>query len=676
MKNTLFRLVSWLTLLTLLAGFFVPAGSTVPHASARIQPLLASLAYGDPSGTVRVIVQKMAGASAPEQDVARLGGKVTQDLQIINAFAAEMTADAALELARSESVRWVSLDAPTQSAASTTKSTSWATKLGTTLPNGFTNAANILSVVGPNGTYGSGSKVKGAFGGFNPEHAPGQAITKVELVLKVYISTKLALTETPKFTAYVGGQPGSTVIGPTMAACVGASRACLQYIDMTASRTWRWSDFKNNLEVVIDQTALASNHTIYLDAVGLRVFTDSTIGSDSTTSLVMSSEADTAPINTSVLTNVFQKATRAENIWNESPYWQGSGMTVAVIDSGNFKNNAIGGRLIGEVNFNSAEHTNNDQYGHGSFVTGLIADDGELSAGKYMGIAPRVNILGVRVSDDYGMSLESDVINAMQWVLNNEATYNIRVVNMSLNSSVAQSYHTSPLDAAAEILWFNGIVVVASAGNNGSATLNAPANDPFVITVGATNDMNTASLTDDIVASFSAYGIDESGGAKPDLVAPGTNLIAYLPDNGSLSISVDHPANRIDANYFRMSGTSMSAPLVSGAAAILLQSNPNLTPDQVKYRLKATANRTWPGYSATTAGAGYLDVYAAVKGTTTESTNTGVQPSQLLTTGTDPITFGSVGWNSVGWNSVGWNSVGWNSVGWNSVGWNSDYWGQ
>jgi serine protease AprX len=187
--------------------------------------------------------------------------------------------------------------------------------------------------------------------------------------------------------------------------------------------------------------------------------------------------------------------------------------------------------------------------------------------------------------------------------------------------------------------------------------------------------MNTASLTDDIVASFSAYGTDESGRAKPDLVAPGTNLIAYLPDANSLTISVEHPANRIDANYFRMSGTSMSAPLVSGAVAILLQDEPNLTPDQVKYRLMATANKTWPGYNATTAGAGYLDVYAAVKGTTTQSANTNILPSQLLSTGTDPITFGSVGWNSVGWNSVGWNSVGWNSVGWNSVGWNSDYWG-
>jgi serine protease AprX len=118
----------------------------------------------------------------------------------------------------------------------------------------------------------------------------------------------------------------------------------------------------------------------------------------------------------------------------------------------------------------------------------------------------------------------------------------------------------------------------------------------------------------------------------------------------------------------------MAVPMVSGAVALLLQDEPGLNPDQVKYRLTATANKGWAGYNATQSGAGYLDVYAAVRGTTTNKTNTGTQASHLLTTGSTPITWGSVGWNSVGWNSVGWNSVGWNSVGWNSVGWNSDYW--
>jgi serine protease AprX len=121
----------------------------------------------------------------------------------------------------------------------------------------------------------------------------------------------------------------------------------------------------------------------------------------------------------------------------------------------------------------------------------------------------------------------------------------------------------------------------------------------------------------------------------------------------------------------------MSAPIVAGAAALLLQDEPNLTPDQVKYRLKATAvksTKTWPGYNSAKAGAGYLDVKAAVLGTTTASANTNIQASQLLWSGSEPLNWSSVNWNSVNWNSVNWNSVNWNSVNWNSVNWNSTYW--
>jgi len=386
-------------------------------------------------------------------------------------------------------------------------------------------------------------------------------------------------------------------------------------------------------------------------------------------------------VDTSKLANAYISAIRADKVWNAKPYIQGQGIGVAVIDSGVNPNgdlytNMGVNRQVADIRFNSDYNQSpSDGYGHGTHVAGIIGGDGSESSGKYIGVAPMVNIINVKVSNDDGSARMQDVVQGLQWVLENKDTYNIRVVNLSLNSAVAESYNTSPLDAAVEILWFNSIVVVVSAGNTGSGTIYPPANDPFVITVGAMDDKGTAVITDDMLANFSAYGNIENGSVKPDLVAPGKNIIARIV-NQNMGLAGSHPANKVGTQYFKMSGTSMAAPMVSGAVALLLQDEPGLTPDQVKYRLMATANKSWSEYDAKKAGAGYLDVYAAVTGTTTESANTGKLPSQLLSTGTEPITWGSVGWNTVGWNTVGWNTVGWNTVGWNTVGWNSDYWGQ
>jgi subtilisin family serine protease len=377
----------------------------------------------------------------------------------------------------------------------------------------------------------------------------------------------------------------------------------------------------------------------------------------------------------------FTSVVGADRLWSTLT---GQGVTVAVVDSGvttlhpDFRVSLTNtnSRVIVNEKFGN-NLTTEDMYGHGTHVAGIIGGNGTSSGGKYTGVAPGVNLINVKTSDAYGMTYESDVVAGLQWIYNNRATYNIKVVNISMNSTVAQSYHTSPLDAAVEILWFNGIVVVVSSGNNGTAngasTLYPPANDPFVITVGAAEDQGTTSPGDDTVAVFSAFGTTENGFAKPDLVAPGRNIIAPL--GGLFNLIFDtHPLHRVNDYYFRMSGTSMSAPVVSGAVALLLQDEPNLTPDQVKYRLMATANKTWTNYNASQSGAGQLDIYSAVYGTSTQSANTGIVVSNMLTTGSNPVTWGSVGWNSVGWNSVGWNSVGWNSVGWNSVGWNSVGW--
>jgi serine protease AprX len=382
------------------------------------------------------------------------------------------------------------------------------------------------------------------------------------------------------------------------------------------------------------------------------------------------------------LQSSFPKAVKADQVWNTANYLQGQNLTVAVVDSGiveaaDLHAGTGQSRVVARVQFASSAVSSDDYYGHGTHIAGIISGNGLEGRGDYVGIAPRANLVDVKVMDDTGCGLMSDVVVGLQWVYDHRAEYNIRVVNLSLNSTVPESYHTSPLDAAVEILWFNGIVVVVSSGNAGANGVYPPANDPFVITVGAVDDRGTSSISDDVVASFSAYGVPD-GHAKPELVAPGTDIVSLLSSDDN-NLGSSHPANIVNgpdgSRYFRMSGTSMAAPIVSGAAALLLQDEPTLTPDQVKYRLMATANKNWSGYNAAQAGAGYLDISAAVNGTTTHSANTGLTASQLLWTGSTPVAWGSVQWGSVQWGSVQWGSVQWGSVQWGSVQWGSDYWG-
>jgi serine protease AprX len=368
---------------------------------------------------------------------------------------------------------------------------------------------------------------------------------------------------------------------------------------------------------------------------------------------------------------------------NVRPVWEmglkGHGVAVAVIDSGVTPEKDLqvdptkakpNSRVLEQLTFNSNAGHVNDATGHGTHVAGIIGGSGYRSGGLYAGIAPEVNFISLKISDETGMAYESDVIEAMQWVLDHKDNYNIRAVNLSVNSTEESSYHASPLDAAAEILWFNGIVVVASVGNkrsdSGYSTANAaPANDPFIITVGASNENGSAEFSDDTLSPFSAHGMTADGFRKPEIIAPGTDIISILGPGDWISEHPDHVV--MDGEYFRLSGTSMSAPMVTGAVVLLLQDEPNLTPDQVKYRL-TNAGQFIDGEP-------YLDVYAVVTGNSAQSANTGLVPSQLLWTGDDPVAWDSVAWNSVAWNSVAWNSVAWNSVAWNSVAWNSVFWG-
>jgi serine protease AprX len=370
----------------------------------------------------------------------------------------------------------------------------------------------------------------------------------------------------------------------------------------------------------------------------------------------------------------------------------GQGVTVAVVDSGIGDHPDFGSRVI------AAPLGAGDDYGHGTHVAGIIGGDGSASGGLYTGVAPGVNLVSLKVSNQNGEAYESDVVAAMQWVHENKATYNIRVVNLSLNSTVEDTYHNSGMDAAAEILWLNGVVVVVSAGNFNSIwdwnTINAaPANDPFLIPVGASDEHGDADLANDNIALFSAWGWTDDGHFRPDVIAPGKNIISALAPNSSWGSQ--YPERIVLDEYIRLSGTSMAAPVVSGAVALLLQAEPELTPDQVKYRLMTCSNTIGILHDYA-----YLDLVQATACGVIGAANDGVVPHMLLAkmamiaywasvnggeeidwenvdweaVNWDAVNWNAVNWNAVNWNSVNWNAVNWNAVNWNSVNWNSVNW--
>jgi serine protease AprX len=329
----------------------------------------------------------------------------------------------------------------------------------------------------------------------------------------------------------------------------------------------------------------------------------------------------------------------------------GTGVGVAIIDSGIYSHPDLNGAKSGQsrVVYRQSFIGGNqfDDFGHGTHVAGIVASNGGLSSGTgsyhtYRGIAPNANVLDLRVLDANGSSSDSVVIAAIQKAVQLKNKYNVRVINLSLGRPIHEGCAHDPLCQAVEAAWNNGIVVVTAAGNlgrNGYATVLSPGNSPHAITVGAMKTEMTVTRADDLIASYSSKGptyIDLT--AKPDLVAPGNLVVSLLAPGSTLEAA--YPGNIIPSSqyttssvagapaYFRLSGTSMATPVVSATAALMLQQNPNLTPDTIKARLMKTASKNFPAvstaydpttgqsytdtYDMFTVGAGYLDIAAAL----------------------------------------------------------------
>ncbi len=352
-------------------------------------------------------------------------------------------------------------------------------------------------------------------------------------------------------------------------------------------------------------------------------------------------------------------AANAPSAWNYSGA-TGRGVGVAVIDTGiagdlpDFKGTDGRSRVIATATTNPAATTARDLMGHGTHVAGILAGNGwnrsDGLRGRYIGVAPEANLIAIKAGDDAGRATVLDVISGLAFAIVHKDDLNIKVVNLSLQSTTPQSYTSDPLDAAVEAAYFRGLLVVAAAGNRGTtpdAVSYSPANDPFALVVGGVDDAGTKAADDDKFAGWSSGGRTQDGFAKPDIAAPGAHVISTLAPNSQFLTLC--PTCVRDGGYFQAGGTSMAAPVVAGAAALVYQAHPGWTPDQVKTTLMAT------GRSLVNLGTvRELNVAKAV-GTQTpySGVNAGVPPSPLLVaaaTGQVDSTMSS--WSMSSWSSV------------------------
>jgi serine protease AprX len=395
-------------------------------------------------------------------------------------------------------------------------------------------------------------------------------------------------------------------------------------------------------------------------------------------------------------------ATGIASAWNAG--YNGAGVGVAVIDSGIndshpdlWNSTETHSRVVYRQDFtgtasSSSSGAQYDLYGHGTHVAGIIGGNGYLSGGNYAGVAPAVNLVDLRALDLNGLGSDSTVIAAIQQAIALRSTYNIRVINLSLGRGIFVSYTQDPLCQAVESAWKAGIVVVVAAGNygrlsvngsNGFGTITAPGNDPYVLTVGAMKSNGSTSPSAETKASYSSKGpTTYDHVVKPDIMAPGNDIVSLSAPGATLE--ANYPGELVTGNdgnndYFTLSGTSMATPVVAGAAALLLQENSALTPDQVKARLMKTAYKVFPNstsawvphlsqnftdfYDLFSVGSGLLNMQSAVANTDLAPATVGaaLSPSAVFnqSTGTVSLVYGngSVAAVSVVWGaSVVWGT--------------------
>ncbi len=288
----------------------------------------------------------------------------------------------------------------------------------------------------------------------------------------------------------------------------------------------------------------------------------------------------------------------------------GEDVTVAVLDTGISQTEDLGDRVVERVDF-TRNGDGYDQYGHGTHMTGIIAGDGASSGGRWAGVAPDADVISIKVAEWDGSTDVSTVLAALQWVAVHGDDLGVRVLNLSFGTDSVQTYRQDPLNHAVQRVWKAGILVVVAAGNRGpsEASIAKPGDSPHALTVGAAYLHGTVATEDDEVAEFSSRGPTPDGFPKPDLVAPGTTIVSTRARG--TTIDELRPAARVGEHYFKGTGTSQAAAIVSGVAALMFDVEPSLDPDTVKAILMGTTDPSLAG--AKGGGTGLVNAAAAVR---------------------------------------------------------------
>lgn len=377
-------------------------------------------------------------------------------------------------------------------------------------------------------------------------------------------------------------------------------------------------------------------------------------------------------IDTSKLETAYNQSIKSTRVWADRNNI-GDGVGIAVVDTGiqgdlpdfRVSRSDSTSRVIVDAVVNPDATTAGDKYGHGTHVAGLIAGNGTNRAtsdslyGDYIGVAPGADLINVKASDDDGNVSTLDVIDGLQFVVDHKDDYNIRVVNLSLNEATPSGYRTNPLDAAVEQAWNAGIVVVAAAGNRGTASdavQYAPGNDPFVITIGGVDDQNTPDTNDDTAASWSSTGTTKEGYVKPDFLAPGAHMVSTLAPRSAITEMC--PSCIVGGKYFRMGGTSMATGVASGAVALMLAKHPDWTPNEVKSALKNNLRQV-PGVGQE------LDVYNANRADAADRDDpNSYKPNTYINSSTGAIDFSRSSWSRSSWSRSSWSRSSWSRSSW------------